>query len=97
MPPNTLAEVREKALPSDLAVVHDIEPHFNLSQDDLPSGRTSDVAKGTRFYWLSPGTGRVKRGELSGSGQAPGMGGQNAAVAPLHGLWSLVREWTARA
>jgi hypothetical protein len=86
-----VAEVREKALAPDLAVVHDIEPHGNLARYDLPSGRMGQLVEYDWVQLLPTSAGGVRCGELARPGQAAGMSGQDAGVAPFHRDWIRAR------
>src|SRR5204862_4523430 len=87
-PGHPVAEVGEKALPTHLAVVHDVDPRLDLARYDRLGGRMSEDRKSGLVHFVASCARRMYCRELTRPRKAASMRGQDAAVAPLHGFWS---------
>ena len=83
-PAHAMPDVQKKAFPLLLAVVADIDSGFGLLFDDPAQRR---LTQSVEFGWIDRFAARpanVQPGQLGGSGQTAGMGGQNAVFAAAH-------------
>ncbi len=83
-PGHAMADVEEKRLALLLAVIADIDAVLDLLGDDLGDGVLAALDHLARIDRIAASAPDVEPGELRRAGQAAGMRGQDAFVAPAH-------------
>src|SRR5262249_40002298 len=85
-PAQAVAHVGEEALARLLAVVDDVDPRGALALHHLPGRRVDQAGELTGIHRRPPALAYERPRQRRRSREAAGVGGEDAFVAPSHGI-----------